>query len=83
MYSFFFLATMPSVLCPTETSVGTRVDSPEVEDLGFGVMSLCPRAEQRFCACFGLDAEPPLVPANLRARSKNQPWVSAGETLAG
>lgn len=42
------------MLCPTEISVGTGVDSPEVEDLGFGVMSLCPRAEQRCCTCFAL-----------------------------
>lgn len=47
-----------STLCPTETSVGTGVGSLEAED--FGVMSLCPRAEQRFCARFAAGNEPPL-----------------------
>ena len=53
------------------------------EDLGFGVMSLCPGAEQRFCPRFALDAELPLVQANLRAGDKNQPRISAGKRSLG
>lgn len=70
-----------STLCPTETSVGTGVGSLEAED--FGVMSLCPRAEQRFCARFAAGNEPPLVQADPRAGDKSRPHVSAGTCQLG